>query len=409
MAPKSLFHKLTFFVGGTLIIAILILGHATIDKTVFSKSVISQRLQALKSHLTVFSDSYFGNASKVSPEIWKTTEELQTCSPIKSISFAKTHKTGSSTVQNIFLRYGWENNLTFVLPEKRTWMFGFKTQFSAVDAHTYPSWNKKNIFDMFIFHSIWNYKEVKKLVPKGPVITILRDPVDLFESGYVYMGLSKYYNMDINKFAKSKILMKSAERKATAVFGKNQLLWDLGLNPALMTRKEAVMAKIKEWNHEFDLVMIAEQFDESMLLLQNQLCWEVSDMTYLRLNERVPGAKTKMTEETRSVLRKWLWADYLVYDHFKNKLEELIFSIQPQQDFQNRLSAFRATNNQLRSQCVKVKGDNKFLYGKYKMALPIVLGYVINEEIEGCDLYAISEPNFFMMVHQRQMNKQLEL
>ena len=67
----------------------------------------------------------------VSPEIWKTTEELQTCSPIKSISFAKTHKTGSSTVQNIFLRYGWENNLTFVLPEKRTWMFGFKTQFRS--------------------------------------------------------------------------------------------------------------------------------------------------------------------------------------------------------------------------------------------------------------------------------------
>ena len=67
----------------------------------------------------------------VSPEIWKTTEELQTCSPIKSISFAKTHKTGSSTVQNVFLRYGWENNLTFVLPEKRTWMFGFKTQFRS--------------------------------------------------------------------------------------------------------------------------------------------------------------------------------------------------------------------------------------------------------------------------------------
>ena len=164
-----------------------------------------------------------------------------------------------------------------------------------------------------------------------------------------------------------------------------------------------------EWNTEFDLVMIAEQFDESMLLLQNQLCWDVADMTYLKLNERVPAAKSKMTDETRSVLRKWLWADYLVYDHFKNKLEELVSSIQPQQDFQNRLSAFRATNNQLQSQCVKVKGDNKFLYGKYKMALPIVLGYVVNEEIEGCDLYAISEPNFFMMVHQRQMNKQLEL
>ena len=71
MAPKSLFHKLTFFVGGTLVIAILILGHASMDKTVFSKSVISQRLQALKSHLTVFSDSYFGNASKGKHYIYK--------------------------------------------------------------------------------------------------------------------------------------------------------------------------------------------------------------------------------------------------------------------------------------------------------------------------------------------------
>ena len=79
------------------------------------------------------------------------------------------------------------------------------------------------------------------------MITILRDPVELFESGYVYMGLSKYYNMDINKFAKSKILMKSAERKVTSVFGKNQLLWDLGLNPAFMTRPEAIKAKIKGW------------------------------------------------------------------------------------------------------------------------------------------------------------------
>ena len=81
MAPKSLFHKLTFFVGGTLVIAILILGHASMDKTVFSKSVISQRLQALKSHLTVFSDSYFGNASKGKHYIYfirvKTTSTMQ--------------------------------------------------------------------------------------------------------------------------------------------------------------------------------------------------------------------------------------------------------------------------------------------------------------------------------------------
>ena len=143
-----------------------------------------------------------------------------------------------------------------------------------------------------------------------------------------------------------------------------------------------------------------------MLLLQSQMCWKVTDMTYLKLNERVPNAKTKMTQETRSILKKWLWADYLLYDHFKTKLEELLLEI-PNQDFQSRLQAYRAKNNQLWSKCVLVKGDNKFLHGKFKMALPIVLGYVVNEEKEGCDLYAISEPNFFLMIYNRQANIKL--
>ena len=43
------------------------------------------------------------------------------------------------------------------------------------------------------------------------------------------------------------------------------------------------------------------------------------------------------------------------------------------------------------------------------MALPIVLGYEVHEEVAGCDLYAISEPNFFSMVYQRQANKQIDL
>ena len=28
-----------------------------------------------------------------------------------------------------------------------------------------------------------------------------------------------------------------------------------------------------------------------------------------------------MTAETRSIMRRWLWADYMLYDHFKAKME----------------------------------------------------------------------------------------
>lgn len=65
------------------------------------------------------------------------------------------------------LRYGWKNNLSFVLPEKRTWMFSFKEPFNVKLAKHYPAWNSNNVFNIFAFHSIWNYAEVKKLVPKG--------------------------------------------------------------------------------------------------------------------------------------------------------------------------------------------------------------------------------------------------
>lgn len=191
------------------------------------------------------------------------------------------------------------------------------------------------------------------------------------------------------------------------MFGRNQMLWDLGMNLKDMNNKTAVLNKISELDDEFDLVMIAEKFDQSLLLLQNLLCWQVSDITYLKLNERVKGAKPRVKSKTRQILKNWLWADYLLYDHFSAKLDTILTSVSSK-DFRNRLTNFRATNAQLFADCVLVKGDNKFLHGKYKMALPIVSGYVVDESKAGCDLYAISEPYFFNMIYERQMAQELQ-
>ena len=43
---------------------------------------------------------------------------------------------------------------------------------------------------------------------KGAKVTLImfqRDPVDCYESNYVYMGLQKAFKMDINKFAQIKV------------------------------------------------------------------------------------------------------------------------------------------------------------------------------------------------------------
>ena len=88
------------------------------------------------------------------------------------------------------MRYGYKNGLSFAIPIKN-WMFSFNELFRA-DMVTKYSWNPNDTFDMMVFHSLWDGTEVDKVIPRPSArITLLRDPVDTFESGYVYMKLEK--------------------------------------------------------------------------------------------------------------------------------------------------------------------------------------------------------------------------
>ena len=53
------------------------------------------------------------------------------CDPQENIVFLKTHKTASSTIQNIFFRYGLKNSLRFALPEKgwKSHLLGYPSPF----------------------------------------------------------------------------------------------------------------------------------------------------------------------------------------------------------------------------------------------------------------------------------------
>ena len=56
-------------------------------------------------------------------------------------------------------------------------------------------------FDIFAAHGRWNGSEVRRLIPDGYSLTILRNPVEAFESYYSYMSIDTKLHMDINEFA----------------------------------------------------------------------------------------------------------------------------------------------------------------------------------------------------------------
>ena len=92
------------------------------------------------------------------------------------------------------------------------------------------------------------------------------------------------------------------------------MLWDLGVGD---TKNEAaVLEKMIEVEHSFNLVMIVERFQESLIFLKKELSWDYADVTSLKLNARVDEVRTKLNDSTKMLLKEFLRLDYLVYDHF---------------------------------------------------------------------------------------------
>ena len=101
------------------------------------------------------------------------------------------------------------------------------------------------------------------------------------------------------------------------------MLWDLGMSHTDMEDKVKVSKKISELDKEFHFVLIAEHFDESLVLLAWMMCWDLRDVTYLKQNVRKASKISNITKSTQKYLKSWLQADYQLYDHFLAKYESL--------------------------------------------------------------------------------------
>lgn len=104
--------------------------------------------------------------------------------------------------------------------------------------------------------------------------------------------------MDINEFAKRKA-SQGLLRRNKAIIGKSQLLVDLGMNGQDIEMEKKVLDKIAELEKQFDLIMITEQFAESMILFQDLACWPMEDLTFVVQNERKQEKKSAITDEAR--------------------------------------------------------------------------------------------------------------
>ena len=288
-------------------------------------------------------------------------------------------------------------DLTFAIPNKRGWMFDQNVPFDANFLVRHYLNNPSHLYNIFASHSQWNSEQVRKLVGiDAKFITILRDPIDVFESGFDYFGFGGQLEMDINEYVARVFHFGRSQR---AIFGKNQLLYNVGMKSADMDSPKKVDEMIEMTDYEFDLVLIAEKMEESLILMKNLFCWTMNDIRYFKLNEREEKSKSNMSENTRKKLKKWLWADYLLYNYFVQKMDDSIkqFGIE---SMKSEVSALKLANLKLKTDCHQTYTNNTDLQGTVLyMASDAVKGLSLDPD---CILYAISEPYFFKLIRAKQ-------
>jgi len=358
---------------------------------------------------TMFSPSSSSSSvSSTDDSFSKEFSGYRTCEKRTNVAFLKTHKCASSSLQNIFMRFGLKNELNFVLPSTGNYIGRYISYRRGMMADT--DWERAGLtYNMFCLHTIWDRSEVSATLEPGAIhVTIVRDPVDLFESLWSYAAMNNYYHTDLNTFAlapKEGIFAGRAYRN----LGRNQMLWDAGLPANMMDNITAVRAKIEEMDSGFHLVMLAERFDESMILLKDLLCWDYRDVVNFKLNARKESKKISLSSEARAALREYLAADYLLYDHFKAKFEALIDSFGLAR-MSRELSVLRKANSRMQSMCsVQATDNDKLELGENKLWGNGVVAYTADYNAHpDCRFFSLSELNFIDELRVVQSRRSLK-
>ena len=84
---------------------------------------------------------------------------------------------------------------------------------------------------------------------------------------------------------------------------KHTILWDFGVNIPDHDNLEFINDKIREIDETFDLILMVENFQESMVLLKHEICWDYEDLASLRLNSHVDKTKSKIDQSAKEKLK----------------------------------------------------------------------------------------------------------
>lgn len=281
-------------------------------------------------------------------------------------------------------------------------------------------------FDIICSHMRLDLGQLKQVMPPNTIyFTILRDPLQTFES------IFSYYASTVPAFSLAKKAAEAAEHKsALSLFlespesywdpkeprnglGKNPMSFDLGLNSQQWNSSWPADLTLLE--ETFQLVMIAEHFDESLVLLGALLKLEPEELAYVRLNARSTQDVTQLDDKTKARIRSWNNLDVVLYDFFVQ-----LFWEKAEQYGLERLkmevARLRASTERIRQGCVAREGvppgELEDLVRPWQTDTVTILGYQVQgnltqQELGFCVRLVLPELQYHAHLYFQQYGRDM--
>ena len=313
---------------------------------------------------------------------------------IRHIGFLKVHKAGSTTMQNIFFRFGLKRNLTFVIPKLGNYFKDGEIEPVKDGGH----------YDILAVHSVYSKSQYDALLPAYKVnIGIVREPLDrMISAAYYYRdvhNISHLISIPRSNFITE--LLYHPENYEQGLFSetRNSMGKDFGFEPRTEdTHVNQILERLILLDQEFRLVLTTERFEESLVLMKRYLNWKMSDILFLRKNS-YSYPKDNVNEKQREKHKRTCFLDYVIYDFFSKVLDYKITAEGPK--FGEEVNQFKIVLEKTEMFCDPSKSlDDKLKVSATEWNEDIVISHI------DCELMKTNEIEFLDSLRQRhrQMN-----
>ncbi|KAH9525231.1 Galactosylceramide sulfotransferase [Bulinus truncatus] len=344
----------------------------------------------------------------------------------RNVVFLKVHKAASTTVFGIMMRFAFSRQLDVMLPNATSVITETTPVIDPSALLPYPSHLR---FNMICNHIVYNRDQIFKFMrslEKTVFIGIIRDPFEQFVSAFThYLNVLKrpllvQIAMDhprnpIRGFLDNPLKYSDFPKYDLGVtFINNRMATDLGFpmwNLEMDKYNDDLMKRfLKETEQNFHLIMVAELFPESLVLMKRLLNWKVKDILYIRQKDEMSAQEqmkipwntdVEFSVEDKKNHKLFAPVDYALYEHFKGVLLEKIQTQGP--DFAGEVAMLKTVLKDLASFCETAEEDSELLISSNPWTQSFSVG------VSDCKLMTLGESDLTELARKIQTKRPTQI